>query len=195
MWLYFRFSSERAKLNCVTHSVKFEYWYLKKLSMIRNKVVWDKHCNFNRLTVRNIFLFCYSRFRLMCIFKKKLLRNFEFYFNGHFLLLENGVHPLAPLWSLYHCLSSSIVFGSSCPFVSGRYRQSKQTMTHIEARITPGPYGTYIAWKERNLKETFVIATYFQIKWTFKMGFFKFSKSQKNFQKVSITCGPKKRVD
>ena len=69
MWLYFRFSSERAKLNCVTHSVKFEYWYLKKLSMIRNKVVWDKHYNSNRLTERNIFLFCYSRFRLMCIFK------------------------------------------------------------------------------------------------------------------------------
>ena len=69
MWLYFRFSSERAKLNCVTHSVKFEYWYLKKLSMIRNKVVWDNHYNSNRLTVRNIFLFCYSRFRLMCIFK------------------------------------------------------------------------------------------------------------------------------
>ena len=39
-----------------------------KLSMIRNKVVWDKHCNSNRLTVRNMFLFCYSRFRLMCIF-------------------------------------------------------------------------------------------------------------------------------
>ena len=37
--------------------------------MIRNKVVWDKHYNSNRLTVRNIFLFCYSRFRLMCIFK------------------------------------------------------------------------------------------------------------------------------
>ena len=36
--------------------------------MIRNKVMWDKHYNFNRLTVRNIFLFCYSRFRLMCIF-------------------------------------------------------------------------------------------------------------------------------
>ena len=36
--------------------------------MIRNKVVWDKHYNSNRLTVRNIFLFCYSRFRLMCIF-------------------------------------------------------------------------------------------------------------------------------
>ena len=69
MWLYFRFLSERAKLNCVTHSVKFEYWYLKKLSMIRNKVVCDKHYNSNRLTVRNIFLFCYSRFRLMCIFK------------------------------------------------------------------------------------------------------------------------------
>ena len=68
MWLYFRFSSERAKLNCVTHCVKFEYWYLKKLSMIRNKVVWDKHYNSNRLTERNIFLFCYSRFRLMCTF-------------------------------------------------------------------------------------------------------------------------------
>ena len=40
-------------------------------SMIRNKVVWDKHYYSNRLTmltVRNIFLFCYSRFRLMCIF-------------------------------------------------------------------------------------------------------------------------------
>ena len=75
MWLYFRFSSERAKLNCVTHSVKFEYWYLKKLSMIRNKVVWDKQYNSNRLTVRNIFLFCYSRFRLMCIFKESPAMN------------------------------------------------------------------------------------------------------------------------
>ena len=37
--------------------------------MSRNKVVWDKHYNSNRLTVRNIFLFCYSRFRLMGIFK------------------------------------------------------------------------------------------------------------------------------
>ena len=37
--------------------------------MIRNKVVWDKHYNSNRLTERNIFLFCYSRFRLMCTFK------------------------------------------------------------------------------------------------------------------------------
>ena len=34
--------------------------------MIRNKVVWDKHYNSNRLTVR----ICYSRFRLMCIFKQ-----------------------------------------------------------------------------------------------------------------------------
>ena len=40
--------------------------------MIRNKVVWDKHYNSNRLTVRNIFLFCYSRFRLMCTFKGML---------------------------------------------------------------------------------------------------------------------------
>ena len=39
--------------------------------MIRNKVVWDKHYNSNRLTERNIFLFCYSRFRLMCTFKKQ----------------------------------------------------------------------------------------------------------------------------
>ena len=69
MWLYFRFSSERVKFNCVTHSVKFEYLYLRKLSMIRNKVVWDKHYYSNRFTVRNIFLLCYSRFRLICIFK------------------------------------------------------------------------------------------------------------------------------
>ena len=71
MWLYFRFSSERVKLNCVNHSVKFEYLYiiyLRKLSMIRNKVVWDKHYYSNRFTVRNIFLLCYSRFRLICIF-------------------------------------------------------------------------------------------------------------------------------
>ena len=69
MWLYFRFSSERVNLNCLTHSVKFEYLYLRKLSMIRNKVVWDKHYYSNRFTVRNIFLLCYSRFRLICIFK------------------------------------------------------------------------------------------------------------------------------
>ena len=92
MWLYFRFSSERAKLNCVTHSVKFEYWYLKKLSMIRNKVVWDKHCNSNRLTVRNIFLFCYSRFRLMCIFKWKET-HFAYWMFYNFLF-GIGVTPL-----------------------------------------------------------------------------------------------------
>ena len=55
-------------MNCVTHSVKFEYLYLRKLSMIRNKVVWDKHYYSDRFTVRNIFLLCYSRFRLMCNF-------------------------------------------------------------------------------------------------------------------------------
>ena len=60
----FSVSSERAKLNCVTLSVKFEYWYHKKLSMICNKVVWDKHYYSNRLNVRNIFLYCYSRFSL-----------------------------------------------------------------------------------------------------------------------------------
>ena len=37
--------------------------------MLRNKVVWDKHYKSNRLTVRNIFLLRYSRFRLMCTFK------------------------------------------------------------------------------------------------------------------------------
>ena len=35
MWLYFRFSSDRVKLNCVTHSVKFEFLYLKPQSDIR----------------------------------------------------------------------------------------------------------------------------------------------------------------
>ena len=91
MWLYFRFSSERAKLNCVTHCVKFEYWYLKKLSMIRNKVVWDKHYNSNRLTERNIFLFCYSRFRLMCTFKqtRALVRSVPFQTNK-----RNGTYAI-----------------------------------------------------------------------------------------------------
>ena len=42
--------------------------------MIRNKVVWDKHYYSNRFTVRNIFLLCYSRFRLICIFKNANLR-------------------------------------------------------------------------------------------------------------------------
>ena len=42
MWLYFRFSSERVKLNCVNLSVNFGYLYLKKLSMNRKKRVWDK---------------------------------------------------------------------------------------------------------------------------------------------------------
>ena len=37
--------------------------------MLRNKVVWDKHYYSNRITVRNIFLLRYSRFRLMCTFK------------------------------------------------------------------------------------------------------------------------------
>ena len=37
--------------------------------MIRSKVeLWDKHYYSNRLTVRNIFLLRYSRFRLMCTF-------------------------------------------------------------------------------------------------------------------------------
>ena len=40
--------------------------------MIRNKVVWDKHYYSNRFTVRNIFLLRYSRFRLMCTFKRIL---------------------------------------------------------------------------------------------------------------------------
>ena len=41
--------------------------------MIRNKVVWDKHYYSNIFTVRNIFLLCYSRFRLIhvCIFNKQ----------------------------------------------------------------------------------------------------------------------------
>ena len=46
---------------------------IRKLSMIRNKVVWDKHYYSNRFTVRNIVLLCYSRFRLICIFKIPLL--------------------------------------------------------------------------------------------------------------------------
>ena len=52
----------------MTHCVNFEFLYLRKLSMLRNKVVWDKHYYSNRFTVRNIFLLRYRRFRLMCTF-------------------------------------------------------------------------------------------------------------------------------
>ena len=112
MWLYFRFSSERAKLNCVTHCVKFEYWYLKKLSMIRNKVVWDKHYNSNRLTERNIFLFCYSRFRLMCTFKALKWPVCDFEKQGSHLIItiKTGFCVESVNKCIYWCLSNTVVY-------------------------------------------------------------------------------------
>ena len=41
---------------------EFEYIYLNKLSMIRNKIVWDRHYSFNRLTMRNNVLSFFNRF-------------------------------------------------------------------------------------------------------------------------------------
>ena len=51
-------------LNCVTLIVKFEYLYLRKLSMIGNKVVRDKHFYSNRFTVQNIFYYVTVDFAL-----------------------------------------------------------------------------------------------------------------------------------
>ena len=48
----------------MTHCMKFEYLYLRKLSMICNKVVWDKHYYSNRFTVRNIFYYVTVDFAL-----------------------------------------------------------------------------------------------------------------------------------
>ena len=107
MWLYFRFSSERVKLNCVTHSVKFEYLYLRKLSMIRNKVVSDKHYYSNRFTLRNIFLLCYSRFRLICIFNNYHCYRLQKHILRTRLLLENKLSFLICHCSL--CVKSYII--------------------------------------------------------------------------------------
>ena len=60
----------KSKVEMYDPRVTFEYWYLKKSSMVRNKVVCDKHYYSNRLTLWNIFVLFYSRFRLVYIFNK-----------------------------------------------------------------------------------------------------------------------------
>ena len=89
-------------MNCVTHSVKFEYLYFRKLSMIRKKVVWDKHYYSNRFTVRNIFLLCYSRFRLICIFNVYLsLRNTAICFDT--------LSHMESMWDVHLALHENII--------------------------------------------------------------------------------------
>ena len=63
--LEFRFSLERVKLNCVTLSLNFEYLYVNKSRMIRNKVMCDRH-------YFSIFITSYYvsiDLRFVCIFK------------------------------------------------------------------------------------------------------------------------------
>ena len=81
MWLYFRFPSERVKLNCVTHCVNFEFLYI--LGNCLWFVIKLKHHKSNRFTVQNIFLLCYSRSRLECIFKYICTTSCPKYFPNH----------------------------------------------------------------------------------------------------------------
>ena len=69
MWVYFRFSSERVKLNCVTLSVNFEYLYL-------NNCEWFviKLCGIGIILLRDLLCGITSYYfsidlRFVCIFE------------------------------------------------------------------------------------------------------------------------------
>ena len=137
------FSSERVKLHWVTLSVKFEYLYLRKLSMIRNKVVWDKHYKSNRFTVRNIFFLCYSRVRLECIFNTQF---FE-YFYGFlgFVVWEISGH-FGAAYQSHYCVSDGAFLFS---FVYAIYLN----------------IASYLYGKQIIISQTLEISCIYQIEW------------------------------
>ena len=135
MWLYFRFSSERVKLNCVTNSVKFEYLYLRKLSMIRNKVVWDKHYIIIILT----YLLCGISFYYVTV-------DFALYVSlkakaddWHIVLLGKFHYISRPLLFVKWYLIAYALLGSTIPSLS----QSKEYTSGISS---PGPVWCKVIW-------------------------------------------------
>ena len=113
------FSVFGVKLNCVTHSVKFEYLYLRKLSIIGNKVVWDKHYYSNRFTVRNIFLLCYSRFRLICIFNQS---------SSNASMGYSAKYDISQITCTYRMILAACIY--NC-----KYYLSKDTITNTKINV------------------------------------------------------------